>query len=307
MTALRFFVSSVFHNETTIVITSDGHYLLSNQQILSMIMSLGSFFILFIGLLLQINEINYTVFINICVSMEGYEQLIPLNEKNRKKLAIIINLMAKVLMKQAFWPLVVFSSLLSCGAPVVAHFDHKYDYSIASIVFFNICLVVWLLQFYCIVCAGFVAWSAPFFYFKFKEIFDKFKICMKGNNLKALKNLISQHNRLVIQTKLIDDVFKFVVFILYYVGGPALMLLLYLSHANDSKPLSRSVFILIVSIVYFVVFYLNFICAEISHSTSKPRVLMYKYLIEHNLNIEDRIKIMAFLESLNGSEIGFHC
>ena len=213
-------------------------------------------------------------------------------------------------MKQAFWPLVVFTSILDCIAiPVIGYFDNKYDFSLLSIVIFDICHLFMIVQFYCIVSAGFVAWSVPFFYlkYKFKEIHQTIQMCVKQNNINVLKRVIAQHNRLVVQTKLIDDVFRFIVFILYYVGSPALLLLLYLSHSDDTSPYVRPIFIFILSIVYFVVFYLNFICAQITHSAVKPRVSMHKLLIEGKLRISDRIKIMEFVEKVSGPDIGFHC
>ena len=309
VSALRFFMSSVFSNETMITIMCDGNYLVTNQRILSMIISLACSVILFICVLIQFNEINYKWYLLTFLYQLEHRQLIPLNTKNKRKLAIIINLMVKLLMKQAFWPLVTFASLLFCGPPLVAYFDNKYNFSIILVIFFTICIIVWSLQYFCIVCAGFVAWTVPFFYlkFKFNEIYETIEFCVKHNNIDVLKRVISQHNRLAIQTKLIDDVFMFVVFILYYVGSPALMLMLYLSHAKESSYLSRPIFIFIVSIVSFVVLYLNLICAQISHSAEKPRKFMFKYLIQHDINIEDRIKIMQFIEKLSGPDIGFHC
>ena len=204
VTAVRFFLSSVFNNKTMITLMCDGHYLMSNPRILSVFVSLNCFVVLFIGLLLQMNEMQYKLYLLTFLHQWKHHQLIPLNEKNNRKLAIIINLMVILLMKQGFWPLVVFSSLLYIGSSIVAYFDHEYDFFIPSLVFFNLCVVVWILQHYCIVSAGFVAWSVPLFYlkFKFREIHENIQICLKKNNLNALKNLISQHNRLVIQTKL---------------------------------------------------------------------------------------------------------
>ena len=238
-----------------------------------------------------------------------YGRLIPLNEKNRSKLAIIINLMVKLLMKQAFWPLVGFTAILLIGFSFVAYFQQKYQMFVIPLIFFNICLFVWILQFYCIVCAGFVAWSVPLFYlkFKFREIHRMIEIYVKHNNMIALKNSISLHNTLSVQTRLIDDVFMFVIFILYYVASPALMLFLYLSHAKNTLYLVRPIFIFILSLVYFVVFYLNLVCAQISHSAAKPRTVLFKWLIERDGKIEDRIKIMQFIEKLSRSDIGFHC
>ena len=309
ITALRFFMSSVFNTETMIGIMCDPNYLLTNQRVFSMIVCLAALVILFIGLLLQINEIRYKWYLLTFIHDWKHRRLLPLTAKNRKKLAMIINLMAKLLMKQAFWPLVGLTSILLIGFSFVAYFQQKYQMFVIPLIFFDVCLYVWELQFYCIVCAGFVAWSVPMFYlkFKFKEIHAMMKRCVKYNNMRALKTAISQHNALSVQTKLVDDVYRFVIFILYYVGSPALMLLLYLSHSKDTVYFVRPILIFILSMVYFVVFYLNLVSAQISHSAAKPRTLMFKLVIEHDLKIKDRIKIMQFIEKLSGPDIGFHC
>ena len=309
ITGLRFFMSSVFNNATMISIMCDPNYLLTNQRVFSMFISLSAWVILFIGLMLQINEIKYKWYLLTFVHDWKHCRHIPLKEKNRKKLAILINLMVKLLMKQAFWPLVISTSVALIVPTFMAYFEQKYQMFIIPLVFFNICLVIWILQYYCIVSVGFVAWSVPFFYlkYKFREIYESVESCVKHNNIDVLKRVISQHNRLAIQTRLIDDVFMFVVFVLFYVGSPALMLLLYLSHSKDTVYFVRPILIFILSMVYFVVFYLNFFCSQISHSAAKPRVLMFKYLIEHDINVEDRIKIMQFIEKLSGPDIGFHC
>ena len=59
VTSLRYFMSSVFNNKTMITIMCDANYLLGNQRVFSMIFSLACFVILFIALVLQINEMNY--------------------------------------------------------------------------------------------------------------------------------------------------------------------------------------------------------------------------------------------------------
>ena len=309
ITALRFFMSSVFNNETMIGIMCDANYLLTNQRVLSMIISLAAWVILFIGLLLQINEMNYKWYLLTFINDWKHRRLLPLTEKNRRKLAIIVNLMAKLLMKQAFWPLVVLSFGINLAYSIVAYFQQTYQMYVIPLIFFNICLFVWSLQFYCIVTAGFVAWSVPLFYlkFKFKEICAIIDICVKHNNIRALKNVIWQHNIVSAQIHYIDGVFRFVVFILYYVGSPALMLLLYLSHSPETTKFLRPVFIFILSIVYFVVFYLNLTSSQISHAAVMPRNSMYKLLISGKLKINERIKIMQFIEKLSGPDIGFHC
>ena len=270
-----------------------------------MAFSLAGFVILFIGVLLQVNEMNYTYTLLDFLIAWHKKRLLGLTRRNTKRLTVIINLMIKVLMVQAFWPLVLTTAALLTYPTILAHLDPESGFMIIPSIFFSVCLFVFIVQYCCITCAGFVAWSVPFFYllFKFKELHEQFKRCVRRNDQVMLMTTISQHNSVAIQVKLIDDVFKFVVFVLYYFASPALMMCLYLSTDSQTVPMARLFCFTTVVIVYFVVFYLNFV----SYEAAKPRNMLQNYLFKNTMPLRIRLKIHNFIESLNGSDIGFHC
>ena len=309
VTGIRFLLSSMMHKKWMSVIMSDANYMISNQRLISMIFSIAAFVILFIGVLLQVNEMNGKFTLLDFLIAWKRKKLLGLSRRNAKRLIIMINMMSKLLMVQAFWPLVILNSALMVGPTILAYLDPQSGFMLIPSIFFSVCLFVWIVQFYCIVCAGFVAWSIPFFYlkFKFQELYEQIRWCVHCNDQTLLMNSISQHYSLAIQTKLIDDIFKFVVFALYYFGSPALMMLLYASQTTQTVAIARPICGFIVLLVYFVVFYLNLVSSRISYHAEKPRKLLHKYLFQHTMPFDTRFKIYKFIEKLSGSDIGFHC
>ena len=309
ITGLRYLLSASVNKKWMTIMMADANYMISNQRLFSSIFCLAAFVILFIGLLLQLNEMEYKfTLLDFLIAWKN-KTLLGLNARNTKKLVLIINLMVNLLMKQAFWPLVFACVALLIGPSLVAYFDKESGFLVVPIIFFSFCLFIWSVQFICIVCAGFVAWSVPFFYlkFKFQEIHQEIQSCIQTNNQTQLSESINDHQTTCLQVEAINNVFKFVVFVLYYFGSPALMTLLYVSHARETIPIARPICAFILVLVYFVVFYLNLVSAQISHSAAKPRKLLYKYLINNQMPITMRFKIYKFIAKLSGPDIGFYC
>ena len=174
ITAIRYLLSSLVGRKWMNIAMADANYLVTNQRLLSMTVSLGAFVIFFIGVLLQVNEMQYKFTLLDFMNNWKAKRLLPLSPRNAKRLSLIIGLMAKLLMKQAFWPLVFLTGALLVGPTIVAYFDKESGFILVPSLFFSVCFIIWLVQFICIVCAGFVAWSVPFFYlkFKFNEVHD---------------------------------------------------------------------------------------------------------------------------------------
>lgn len=59
ITGVRYLVSAAIGGESATRIMSDANHLVTNQRLFSMIISLSAFVILFIALLLRINEMHY--------------------------------------------------------------------------------------------------------------------------------------------------------------------------------------------------------------------------------------------------------
>ena len=309
ITWIRYLLSSVVNRSWMTIMMADANYLISNQRLLSMILSLAGFNILFINLLLQIKELNSDLFLLDFLIDWKAKRVIPLKERNAKRLILIINLMAKYAMKKVYWPLVILTSFLLLSKTVEAYLDEQSGFMLVPTLFFSICMFIWMIQFYCVVCAGCVIWSIPVFYFKFKfkEIDESIRCYVTTKNQLFLLNAISHHNTIAMQVKGIDDIFKYIVFVLYYLGSPALMMLVCVVQIEETIPIARPICAFIVVMVYFVVFYLNLISAQISHAAAKPRNSLFRYLIDNQMPIRLRLRIYHFIEKLSASDICFHC
>lgn len=308
ITGIRFFMSSAFHNPSMVALVCDPHHLLTNPKLFSMVISCAGFVIFLYGLLAQTREMSRKWHLISFLYRWKHGLQLPLRARNRRKLLVITNLMLKLFMKQSFWVLVAACSLLFNGSSAMAYLENKYNYNLFSMIFFNICFDVFLLLFGCFVTGGFVAWTVSFVYLKYKftEVNQLIRVCAQYNNFTALSKAIVQHNALSLQTKAIDEVFSILIAILYFGASPALLLLLNLSHAKDSAFILRPIAAGIFAIVFSVVFVLNLIASQISESSRKPLTYLFRYQIDCEISLKDRLKLWQFIEKLCGPDIGLH-
>ena len=308
-TWLRYGLSSVVGSRSMTIMMADANYLITNQRLFSMILSLAAFTILFIIVLLLYHEINYDLFLIEFLIDWKAKRLLSLNERNEKRLTLIVDVMTKYVMKKAFWQLVISSSFLLLSKTLEAYMDETSGFMLLPTLFFSVCMLVWMIQYYCTVCVGLVIWTIPIFYFKYKfrEIHQLIEWCVAAKNEPLLMKAINQHHNIALKVKGIDNIFKYIVFVLYYVGSPASIMLVFVCQMKETIAIARPIFVFIVVLVLFVVFYLNLISAQISHSASKPKHLLYKYVINNRMPIRIRLRIYNFIEKLSGYDICFHC
>ena len=116
------------------------------------------------------------------------------------------------------------------AASLIAFLDQNYDFNIANVIIKLIILLVFLDQFYAMICKGFVVsvLSALYQKYKFEEINEEIKSCIKFNYNYRLKRAIARHNYICVKTSQLNNYWSHVVFQLYYIASPALMVLLYL-------------------------------------------------------------------------------
>ena len=88
---------------------------------------------------------------------------------------------------------------------------------------------------------------------------------------------------------------------------PPLMKLLYLVHAKDTKYFARFIAAAGSTVFFLVMFSINLLSSMIASSAHKPRRVLYRFLISVKVSIHKKLKIITFIEKLNGSVIGFYC
>ena len=309
ITFIRYTFSSIINKHWSTRLMADSDYLISNQRLMSMIIGLAALSILLICSILQEHETNYKLYLFDFLYAWKSGLLPPLNEPNTKRLQTITSLMTRLLMRQAFWPLVILTSTLWFYESYLAYMDESSGIMLITTLFFMSCFFIWLIQFYSLVCAGCILWTIPVLYFKYKfdEMHDRIQHLIKLKNNKEIFVAIKDHHAISIMLEGIDMVFKKILLVLYYVGSPALMMLVCVCQIPETNPYARPVCLFIVVMVYLVVFYLNLISSQISHSAAKPRKLFYRYLMRKSIGLTSRVKMSRFIEHLSVTDIGLHC
>ena len=308
-TAIRFFISSLSSERWVIIFMSDANYLLGNRSLISMVISMGSLIVVSIGAVIQYQELSQTL--KLMDFLNGYKKrsIISLNALNTRRLALSVNLMTKFFVRQAFWPLVLLSFGLISSSTVIAYFDQRSGFVALSLFVWNLFLFAFFTQLYALVSIGFVIWTLSSLYlkYKFNEVSDRIAFALRAQNKNELMSAISEHNSVSKQTEDLNEFFSKIIFVLYYFASPTLMILLYITGAEDTHTVLRFVAVFVFLIVFLVVFGMNLFSSLISGSSRKPRKLFFDYLFRNNFNPMEGLKVMAFIEKLSGPDIGFYC
>ena len=310
LTSLRFFISSLSSDESVHRLATDPNYLLGNRSLISMLISLGSVIILCISLVIQYQEMTRSFSLLAFFIKYKHQKIVSLKVHSRRY-QFIANLFVRCIIRPAFWSLVVITSIGLLTPGFIAYLDTESHYSLLLTIFWNVCLFVWITQFYAIVSVGFVAWmlSAIYLKYKFREIATKLQYLARFQPKSDLMDEIIEHDLTAKETECLNYFISKMIFILYYFASPSLMICMYLVHAEDTHLYMRYVFGFVFTIVYLAVFLVNLFSSHVSHNAMKPRTVLFRYFSDPNLclALRRKLKIMGFIEKLSGPEIGFYC
>ena len=181
-------------------------------------------------------------------------------------------------------------------------------FNVFSAIFWTLCLLVSFIQFYAVVCFGFVSWTTTNIYlrYKFREINDKFMFSLRSKPV-SLTTIIVEHNAMCKLTEELNEFFKVLIFMLYYFGSPALMILMTLTHSENVITVAKFVSLFIFVIVFGVVFSINIDSSRLSGIVRRSVKYLLRYMADNQLTRGQRLKMMSYIETLNGPDIGFYC
>ena len=307
LTCIRYSISALIRTKWMFALMSDANYLMGNQMLTSLVLSIACFTIFCIGSIVQFKEMSKTNELFQFMYDFKHKRIIPLNDKHSKRLTLIVNLMARYLMEQAFWPLVLATWGIIGMTTVIEYINEQFY--LISILIWNLLFLGSLIQFYGIVWIGLVVSVLITLYlkYKFREINDLIEFSLKVDNKSLLWRAIAEHNYICVKTSQLNDFFSHMVFQLYYIASPALILLLYLSHAKDGQLFGKLLAAVVFSLVFSVVISANLLYAQISGSSRRPRNTIYRHMIHKQLSPKERLKLSAFIEKLDGPDIGIYC
>ena len=309
MNGFRFLLRSVFNKKWIIILTSDAHYVMGNQRLIATLHCMGCFIIIKICALIHVLEMSKKF--TMLTFLRGYKyKLTPqLNASNTRSLNLKANLISRVLQLYVIWPMVVSAHGILVIMQILAYFDHDSGFLLSSIIFWSIPHFVYLVFLFYLSCFGTVAAiiSTLYLKYRFQEINRKIELSLKLYSVVLLLNAITEHNTTSKQTKDLNDVWELIIFLIYYMTTPPLMVLLYLVHAKDIKYILRLVAGAGAFLFVLLLFSINLLSSMISGSAHKPRNVLYTFLMSVNISIAQKLKIINFIENLNGSVIGFYC
>ena len=159
-----------------------------------------------------------------------------------------------------------------------------------------------------LISAGFACWTFIIILIKygFKNAHRQFRLALRFGSRKDIERAIDRHNSVVRVCEEQNRMFKVFLFVLYYIGSPAIILCINLALSNRIDLFIKYTLSVALAIVLSVVFCLNLFNSLITKTAEKPRLHLYRYL-NRKLTFRHRMRIMRFIERLCGSEIGFYC
>ena len=151
-------------------------------------------------------------------------------------------------------------------AEFVAYFDPDSGFLLFNIIFWSIPHLLFLVFLFNLSCFGSVAaiLSTLYLKYRFQEINRKIELSLKLKSIFFLLKAITEHNTTSKQTKDLNDSWGLIIFIIYYMTTPPLMILLYLVHAKDIKYFIRLVLGAGAILFFLILFSVNLLSSMIA-------------------------------------------
>ena len=309
----RFLLALWYRTTPTRIMTMDISYLFGQNLLGSVYLLLMSFCLFIMISFVHYQECMQTIYTFEIINMIKYRTILfPLTTKRQINYGFKMNLITDFVVKYGFKVLVstqVFGHLL---ASVILYFDHEITIgSTISLLVWNVLTTIYSLFIYGFFINGFVLWfgSALYLKYKFEEINDKIKYYLISYpDIFLVMYAIKEHKYLQKLVGEMNQLFRVLIFVIYYMATFAFQLLIFMAHRKDSSLLGRFGAIVILIAIFSAVFYTNVMNTWISGSAHKPYSTLYS-IINSRINIRsnEKLKIMSFIESLSGPVIGFYC
>ena len=280
-----------------------------SSMICAMLLGSGAFTVLIIRTLFNYYELTHRLkFFGYLYDLIENKPAIELSCSRHQRLTLGLHLVTKYVFP--------FVYRLTLSMAITAYTLFSFLYLPEGSVFSYIMAVLWLVPTYLsfmiifsMLYLGAITWTFNMFYVKyaFNTIEENIKICLKCRNSKLVIKAISEHRIAVKICEDINDFYKLMNFILYFILSPFHMLNIYFI-TDESNPINFRITAAVVSIiVYSIIVSLILINSQITESAHRPRKYLYRYLDNSSLPFKRRMKIMEFIEMLCGPDIGFYC
>ena len=118
---------------------------------------------------------------------------------------------------------------------------------------------------------------------------------------------IVEHNAITRITHTLNQFFSIIVFIMYFMGIPSCLLLLYSFQNRQSNSLLKLYTLFGSILLFLLLFALNTLFSMVSKSAHKCYPLLYSILMTRSLTYRQRLRIESMISRLSGPVIGFYC
>ena len=233
--------------------------------------------------------------------------VLPLSHRIERKVLLRSNMVRFILFKVTFIPAVILFTTGFIALNLQSYLNSNPDYTLISIIFFNFCLIFFFIQLFDLVSLGVTNCVFIVFYlrYKFREINDRFLLCLRLKNFSHLQ-IIAEHNQICKLTHDINQLFKMFLFVLYYMGSPALMVAIKVGEQTDLVQVKLTIAAIII-VVFGGISVGNLMISLISKASILPLKYLHRYMAENQLPTKQRLKTMEMIERLCGPDIGFYC
>jgi len=217
---IRYAISALFNSRSIRIVMSNANHLLGNDFLISILFTLVSIITFSLGITIQYQEMTNQFNVIIFFNRFQNKTIERLNVFNSKGFALKANLMNKYLIRLTFWPFVILLSITLIMPSIIMYLDPDSGFNLYSVILWAIFTLILMLQLFGTISCGYVFWYLASLYLKlkFREIYQKFHLSLKLKNKRLLMNAIIEHNIVSKYTEELNNVFKYMIFILYYLN-----------------------------------------------------------------------------------------
>ena len=308
--AIRFGLPALVDSPLIKTILTDLCYSLGNYRLTCLITSCTVMNTFNVGAVIQYQEMTrklkaYEFFDSII----GKKPRIKLSPSKQQSLTLGIYVMSEYLLRQYYLIGLILAHIVFYSVQINNYMDPNSGYSLFWMAMWVTPTYLFLKHGTGVLCVGTCYWIFCAFYLKyvFSDTKNKLEMCLKLRNPRLLKKAIVEHNSAVKLCEELNEFFKYMVFLLYYLMSPVYMLSLYYIISDNTDFLGVLVTTMLMSFTYFLVLLLNLQSSQISKHAQCPSKLLYSYASSRILPHKENIKIMTYIERLCGPDIGFYC
>ena len=306
--SVRFLIMALYNTNPYITLIFSNTFVnLGNSRMFCIGYSNGTFILFLMQLVFQYMEYKHRFHaLRILNDIKHNTCVYPLNDQNIHKFHSKANFLAKYILKQSVYCLTLLVFPMIFVSTIISYLKNKNKYSLISITFWMFCTFLWNFFNSCLVITCFVIFFLTILYlrYQFMEINEQLN---SKSNFKHIFDAIIRHNIITKYTEDVNDMFKYIIFIFYYMVSPYINIIAFTVINKNTNFYIRLLKALVLIALIFMLFMLNYICASVTKTAHNSRLRLYRILTYRKLSVIQKIKVQAFVEKLSGPDIGFYC